>query len=213
MKKTLTIITALSLVSILNSCDDERIVPEEISLEQTMQTSHIGKLDDKLSTKEKKKLYKVLFANPEKFGFKKTSNDLRFDYFNRKGYAVYLRTLPYNNEENIVISKNSSQQKATPTNGYFVFSYNCICSGMASLADITNNTADDLCTDIDAGIVNLDELGSSNIEGYGIQGVPPKTNGQWVAIEAGYFFGNVPEYDIISQIAEDLVDGWISLDY
>ncbi|KMQ64898.1 hypothetical protein ACM46_11855 [Chryseobacterium angstadtii] len=210
MKKTLNLAALFITMYILNSCNDEKIVPEEVSLEQTMQVSRIGILDDKLSIKEKKELYKTLFANPEKFGFKKAVNDSRFDYFNRKGYIVYLRKLPNVKEENIVISQNISKQKKTPSS-FFVFSFNSICSGIATENDPTENAVDDDCIDSYGGIINLDEVGSDYIEAYEVNGVTSRPLGQWVTMEAGTFSGGGGTF--IQDIAEQLPDGWISMNY
>lgn len=209
MKKILNLATIFMAMYILNSCTDDKIVSEETSLEQTMKVSRIGNLDDQLSTKEKKELYKTLFTNPEKFGFKKVINDLRFDYFNRNGYVVYLRKLPNEKEENIVASKNISQQKKTPSQ-FFVFSFNSICSGIATENDPTGNTVDDDCLDSYGGIINLDEIGSDYIDAYEVNGVTGRP-AQWVTMESGTFSGGGGTF--IQDIAEKLPDGWISMDY
>ncbi|RLJ33575.1 hypothetical protein CLU97_3060 [Chryseobacterium sp. 7] len=211
MKRILNLGILLVIFLSLDSCSNENIYQDEsfTLLEQKMKTERIGNLDDKMTKKERNELYKTLFANPEKFGFNAIKNDSRFEYFNRRGYIVYLRKLQNQKEENIVFSRQGTVQKKTD-GGYYVYSLDCICSGMATMADSTGKTADDDCGDIPgAGIVNLDEMSGGTWQGYGIWGAGRDT-GQWFAIEAGYFSEATP---VIEEIAEWLPESWILLDY
>jgi len=213
MKKFLTIAVMISAIYFVNSCNDENITTNEISLEQKMKTSRISNLDDKLNFNEKKELYRSLFADPQKFGFRRVINDNRFEYFNRKGKTIFLRNLPNEKEENIIISSNSITQKATNYRGYFVFSYSCVCTGIATATDPTNWFADDDCKPqySDLGIINIDAAGTT-YHIYGAIGAPGKTalfGGQWIAMEAGEFWGGQGTY--VQDIALSLPDGWIKM--
>lgn len=202
------------------SCNNEETNSENVSLslDDKMKTTLLSKIDDDqtiISTK--------LYSDPEKYGFKKSlykNSTTSKTAIELPQHDYYLRQLPGQKEEFILLLKNTNNTNKLSTNSgtyqYSMSSDHCICSGAAA-QNQPYPIFDDTCLMvIDRGSINYEFIG--DLHGEGNNQFYPFGNQLWWACDWGVFnfqdknnnlYGSQTAEEEFRKYLKDQPEGWI----